>query len=228
MTSPMRWILALVAAAILPAGGSGTTFVLHVLPVPTSGTILYAGPSNVLINVSPAQPNVILSAIGFKGLQPAENIVALAYHPTTSDLFALGSSHRLYRVDPQSGDCTQVGGVITLMTGTAFGMDVNPSANQIRVVGEANENFRLDLFGAPGIADTNLAYAAADINFGTDPVVVACAYNPTQTLYGIDSNLDILVIQNPANSGMLTTVGPLGVNTSMATGLDITAAGLAY
>jgi hypothetical protein len=41
------------------------------------------------------------------------------------------------------------------------------------------------------------------------------------TLYGIDSNLDILATQNPPNAGLLNTVGPLGFNASDLVGFDI-------
>ena len=50
----------------------------------------------------------------------------------------------------------------------------------------------------------------------------------TTTLYGIDSNLDILTIQNPPNNGTLNTIGPLGFDTSGSVGFDIATAGTAF
>ncbi len=41
------------------------------------------------------------------------------------------------------------------------------------------------------------------------------------TLYGIDSNLDILVLQNHAQRRLLNTVGPLGVNATSNIGFEI-------
>jgi hypothetical protein len=80
-----------------------------------------------------------------------------------------------------------------------------------------------------------LAFAADDINFGRNPSAVGAAYSNNfngtgaTTLYDIDSNLDILVTQNPANSGTLQTIGKLGVDTSNVVGFDITSAtGTAY
>ncbi len=40
-------------------------------------------------------------------------------------------------------------------------------------------------------------------------------------LYGIDTNLDTLVTFNPENGGILHTVGPLGVDATGLTGMDI-------
>jgi hypothetical protein len=47
-------------------------------------------------------------------------------------------------------------------------------------------------------------------------------------LRGIDSNLDVMVIQNPANNGTLTTVGSLGVDASDLSSFDISSGGNAF
>lgn len=128
-----------------------------------------------------------------------------------------------------TGAATVVGSQFTtLLNGTAFGFDFNPTVDRIRVTSEANQNLRLNPSnGAIAAVDTNLAYAAGDVNVGADPRVVGSAYTnsfsgaTTTTLYDIDSNLDILVTQNPPNNGTLNTVGPLGFNTSDLLGFDI-------
>ncbi len=43
----------------------------------------------------------------------------------------------------------------------------------------------------------------------------------TTTLFEIDSGLDILVIQDPANDGVLKTVGPLEVDVPDEAGFDV-------
>ena len=48
-----------------------------------------------------------------------------------------------------------------------------------------------------------------------------CTGATSTQLFGIDSNLDTLVLQNPPNAGVLNTVGSLGVNTSGDVGFDI-------
>jgi hypothetical protein len=48
-------------------------------------------------------------------------------------------------------------------------------------------------------------------------------------LYGIDSNLDILVTQSPANAGTLNTIGPLGVNANNLLAFDVSGtSGIAF
>ncbi|MBD0305370.1 MAG: DUF4394 domain-containing protein [Nitrospiraceae bacterium] len=72
-----------------------------------------------------------------------------------------------------------------------------------------------------------LAYAAGDPRAGQHPNIVGSAYTnnvpgaTSTTLRGIDSNFDILVVQNPPNNGTLNSAGSLGVNTSDLVGYDI-------
>src|SRR5436309_896480 len=68
------------------------------------------------------------------------------------------------------------------------------------------------------------------------PGVVTGVVATTTTLFGIDSNLDVLVRQGSVdgtpvspNTGQLFTVGPLGVNTTNLVGFDISGTtGTAY
>lgn len=227
MTRWLRGILVLAAAGMIPAcGSSGDTFILNVLPVPTSGTILYVATGNVLINVSPAQPNVILSAIGLKDLQVGEVLRGIDYR-AGGELLGFGSSNRLYRIDPQTGNCAVVEPLSVAAVGTAFGVDVDPVGGRIRMLADTNENFTLDPNGGAESIDAALAFAALDPNVGQNPNIVACAFNSAGVLFAIDSTLDLLVSVSPA-AGTLTTIGNLGVNVSSAAGFDITAANLAY
>ncbi len=127
-----------------------------------------------------------------------------------------------------TGAATQVGsnGAFTL-SGSSFGFDFNPTVNRIRVTSNTDQNLRLNPNdGTVTTTDTALAYAAGDANAGANPNVVGSAYtnnfspSATTTLFGIDSNLDILVTQVP-NNGTLNTVGVLGVSVSDAVGFDI-------
>ena len=76
------------------------------------------------------------------------------------------------------------------------------------------ENLRLNPNdGTLTATDATLAYAAGDPNFGANPNEVALAYSNnvagalSTTLYGIDSGLDVLVMQGgPAASRARTAV----------------------
>jgi len=186
--------------------------------------------NNNLVRFDSATPGTIVSSIAITGLVAGDTIVGLDFRPVDGKLFGLGSGSRLYIIDPATGVATQVGtGTFTTpLSGSAFGFDFNPTVDRIRVVSDADQDLRLDPNTAAiaGI-DTNLAYAAADVNFGANPNVAGSAYTnniagaTTTTLYDIDTTLNILVTQNPPNAGALNTVGPLGVDPSAVLGFDI-------
>ncbi|MGH9842399.1 MAG: DUF4394 domain-containing protein, partial [Blastocatellia bacterium] len=113
--------------------------------------------------------------------------------------------------------------------------DFNPVPDRIRLVSDADQNLRLNPNnGTVAATDTNLAFASGDANAGKSPTIVGSAYTnnfagtTVTTLYGIDSALDALVLQGSINgtpvspnTGQLTTVGSLGVDTLDRVGFDI-------
>lgn len=207
--------------------------------------LLYGATSaNRLVSFLAGRPGAILSNVPFSGLQPAETIEGLDVRPASGELFALGSSSRIYRVDRASGALTLVGsGPFTpLLTGSAYGFDFNPAVDRIRNVSDAGQNLRLNPnTGAVVGVDTQLAYAPGDLAFGALPRIVAEAYtrnfagSTSTTLYAIDATADTLVTQGSLggtpqspNGGQLFTVGALGADTGDFAGFDITPFGGAF
>ncbi len=192
---------------------------------------------NTLITFASNAPGTILSGRPISGLQNNETIRGIDFRPATGQLFALGSFSRLYTIDITTGAATQVGGAFsTGLNGSSFGFDFNPTVDRIRVNSDADQNLRLNPnTGAVAFVDGTLAYNSGDANFGVNPNVVAGAYTnnfagaTTTTLYVLDTNLDILAIQNPPNSGGLMTVGSIGADLNDMAGFDISGAtGVAY
>ena len=207
-------------------------------PAPTGpavAEVIYAvTTSNSLIRFDSSSPGTILTIGAITGLQGGETILGIDFRPASRQLFGLGSTSRLYTINVTTGAATVVGTQFTtLLNGTAFGIDFNPTVDRLRVTSQADQNMRLNPNNAAiaGI-DSTLAYAALDANAGANPSIVGNAYTnnfvgtTTTTLYDIDSNLDILTTQNPPNNGTLNTVGPLGFNTSDLVGFDISRASL--
>jgi hypothetical protein len=166
-----------------------------------------------------------------------EDLQGIDFRPANGQLYGLGSTSRLYRIDLTTGLATQVGAspFAVALSGTNFGFDFNPVVDRVRVVSDADQNLRLNpSTGTLAAMDTALSYTVGDPNAGADPKIVGAAYinnvvsATTTTLYGIDSNLDILTIQNPPNNGTLTTIGPLGFDTSGAVGFDIASTSTAF
>lgn len=198
-------------------------------------TIYAVTNSNALVTFDSATPGTIGSSVAISGLVGLnEAIVGIDFRPATGQLYGLGSGSRLYLINPGTGAATQVGlDAAFSLNGSSFGFDFNPVPDRIRVTSDADQNLRLNPNdGTLTMADGTLAYAGGDANVGVNPNIVGSAYTnsfapsprtppPGTTLYGIDSTLDILVIQNPPNDGVLNTVGALGIDTSDMVGFDI-------
>jgi hypothetical protein len=197
--------------------------------VPAQATTIYGvTTTNVLERFDSSTPGTIFGALGITGLQAGETVLGIDFRPATGGLYALGSTSRLYTINPATGAATQVGsaGAFTL-SGTAFGFDFNPVVDRIRVTSNIGQNLRLNPNdGTLTATDTALIYQAGDPNQGATPRVVGSAYNGG-TLYAIDSNLDILANQINPNGGLLSTIGALGFNTSDLVGFDIST-GIAF
>jgi trimeric autotransporter adhesin len=207
--------------------------------------------ANRLISFRGDDPGTLLSSFAISGLTAGESIIGLDVRPATGELLALTDQNRVLRIEPGTGQGVQVGAAIDgslLGAGVPGGFDFNPAADRLRLVNGANDNLRFNPVTftpvdgdivAPGVqGDTDLIFGAADPNFGADPNVVAAAYDrndndgatPT-TLFGIDSELDILVRQGGVdgtpspNLGALTTIGTLGLDPTDNVAFDIAGVG---
>jgi hypothetical protein len=189
-----------------------------------------------LVTFNSLAPQTLLTNVAITGLLPGDIALGIDFRPSTEELFLLASA-RLYVLDPDTAVATPVGSPFTTgLNGMEFGVDFNPVADRLRVVSDNQQNLRIDPnTGAVAAIDADLAFAAGDPHAGDEPHVVGAAYSNnvptagTTTLYDIDSNLDVLVVQNPPNNGTLTTVGGLGVDTTDLVGFDIrSTSGVAY
>lgn len=187
-----------------------------------------------LVSFDSAAPGAIATNVAINGLQAGETLRGIDFRPLTGGLYGLGSSSRLYMIDPNTGNATAVAGAFTpAITGTHFGFDFNPTIDRIRVVGNDDQNTVLNPLTGGATAATAVFYAAGDPNVGANPNIVGSAYDRnfnggvTSQLYGIDSNLDILVRQ--ANSaGTLNSVGGLGFDLGSDVGFDIAPGGTGF
>jgi len=190
-----------------------------------------------LVTFDSGTPGTIGSSVAISGLLSTETLLGIDRRPATGILYGLGSSSRLYTISTTTGLATAVGAgpFSPALSGTAFGFDFNPVPDRIRVTSTDTSNFRLNPNdGTVAGTDTVLSYVLGDSGAGLTPRVVGSAYtnnfNGTAitTLFGIDSNRDVLVMQGglngvpSPNGGGLTTIGTgLGFNTSDLVGFDI-------
>jgi hypothetical protein len=202
--------------------------------VPRNATIcgetIYAlSSNNTLLSFNSDVPGTILSSASISGLQAGESLLGIDYRPAIREIWGITNQNRLYVIDSSSGLARLTATLNTTVNGTAFGVDFNPVPDRMRVTSDADQNLRINVETGATTIDGTLSFNTGDTNAAANPNIVASAYTnnfagaTTTTLYGIDSNLDILAIQNPPNDGRLTTVGALGVDTTDQVGFDIAA-----
>ena len=230
-------------AALLPACATTPTEPLGPL---AKETIHAVTASNQLLSFNAGQPQKILAKKPLSGLRAGDRLVGIDYRVAKGQLFGLGASGQLYRIDAATAAATAVGAPAALPEGREFGFDFNPTVDRIRVVSDTGFNLRLHPdTGAvvdadatqPGVQfDGRLAYGAADRMAGHAPRIVAAGYTYNKdnekltTNYALDGAAGMLVQQGtregvaPAvspNTGHLYTVGMLGTGPFARASLDI-------
>lgn len=241
-----RHALALAAATVLLAACASQP--MEPLGPPAKEMIYAATTTNQLIQFNAGQPQKTLSSRALTGLAAGDTLLGIDYRVAKGQLFGLGASGQLYRIDAKTGAASAVGTPSALPKDGAreWGFDFNPTVDRIRVVNDAGYNLRLHPdTGAvvdgnpnePGLQfDGRLAYDAADVNAGKSPAVVAAGYTYNKdndkitTNYALDGRQGALVHQGskegvqPAvspNTGRLFTVGSLGIGAFERATLDI-------
>ncbi len=215
-------------------------------------TLLGLTTANSLVTFDSATPGTVSAPIAITGLSAGETLVGIDYRTSNSLLYGVGSTSRLYTIDPATAVATPVAAPFTpTLSGTSFGVDVNPVADKLRVVSNTAQNLRVNFTtGAVAATDTPLAYNAAayDAVVGGPapaPQIVGAAYTRNSTAtpgtfvtteYVIDSNTGLLSTQGAAdggdpmnpvpasdspNTGVLFPVGKLGFPVLTNSGFDI-------
>jgi hypothetical protein len=181
--------------------------------------------NNMLVSFNTSNPSHAhtISVTGIEG-----TLLGIDTRPADGLLYGLTTANRLYTLNPMSGEATFVSTLSQpFMGGVISGFDFNPVPDRLRLVGDNDQNFRINVDTGEVIEDGRLAFAAGDRNAGVNPNITASAYinafdGATSTaLYNIDTLLNTLVLQDPPNDGTLVTIGELGVDFGLAGGFDI-------
>ncbi|QHC60941.1 DUF4394 domain-containing protein [Rathayibacter sp. VKM Ac-2760] len=183
-----------------------------------------------LVQFNPLKPGTVTGSVAVSGLTGGDTaLVGIDYRVQDGKLYGVGNtaaSAGVYSIDAATGVATPVTRLTVALSGTAFGVDFNPAANALRVISDTGQNLRQP-FATPGaatVADGALSYAAPAVATGVN----GAAYtnndldpNTATTLFVLDTALDQIAIQSPANAGTLAPTGKLGVDAAGVTGFDI-------
>ncbi|MDQ3012119.1 MAG: DUF4394 domain-containing protein, partial [Acidobacteriota bacterium] len=222
-------------AATLVGTIGGGALIRDLAFVPRAENIYVLTNNNRILVSNSGTPGTATNTLAISGLTGSEKVTGIDFRPGTGQLFGVTDASRLYVINTSTGVATQVGtaAFTPAATGT-FGIDFNPSVDRLRLIGSTGQNLRINpATGAVAATDTNLVFAAGDVNASATPNVSAAAYSgnfagsTSTTLYVIDTTLNALLTQGSVNgttspnTGQLFTVGPLGVDPTGVIGFDI-------
>ena len=171
-----------------------------------------------LIEFRSNQPKNASSIAAIWGLSGDTRLVGIDYRPATGELIGLGDKGGVYAVSDFNAQAVKKSQVGVALAGASFGVDFNPTVDRLRVTSDTGQNLRINVDNGMTNVDTSLSSmgvtGAGYTNNDADP-------NTATTLFDLDSALDQVVVQSPANSGMLAATGKLGVDASPAIGFDV-------
>jgi hypothetical protein len=188
-----------------------------------------------LVSFASSKPQQVRSLGTVQGLVQDAGLVGIDYRVQDGRLYGVGESGGIYTVSlaGRYPRANLVSRLTVPLNGTSFGVDFNPAANRLRVVSDDGQNLRHNIDDPMGAPAAGTTATDAPLTYpGPPPVtatgVGAAAYTNNDldtttatTLFDIDTALDQVVVQSPANAGLLAPTGKLGTDAGSWAGFDI-------
>ncbi|WP_078964999.1 DUF4394 domain-containing protein [Streptomyces aureocirculatus] len=187
------------------------------------------GDGTLMATFTTDRPNVLDWVRTVNGLSGDQRLVGIDFRVQNGLLYGVGDKGGIYTIKtpPEVPDVvvTKVSQLQVDLYGTNFGVDFNPAADRLRVVGDRGQNLRHNLADHSTVEDTVLTTPPLT---GPTRGVTAAAYTNNDhngttatTLFDINTTADQVVIQSPANSGFLAPTGSLTLDAGADSGLDV-------
>lgn len=162
------------------------------------------------------------------GLVADTSVIGIDFRVQDGKFYAVGNHGGIYTISLPTGNQDVVVAKVSQLSvglkGTAFGVDFNPAADRLRVISDTGQNLRHNLNDGTTVSDTPLSNGPGSPASG----VTAAAYTNNDlngvtatTLFDINTTTGQVVIQSPANNGLLAPTGGLGMPVATNAGLDI-------
>lgn len=163
------------------------------------------------------------------GLSGDTSLIGIDYRVQDGKLYGVGNLGGVYTISTADGAATLVNTLSVAPSGTSFGVDFNPAADRLRIISNNGQNLRHNVnTGGTTLVDGTITYTAPPAAPVAALGVTGAAYtnndldpNTATTLFNIDSVMDQVTIQSPANNGILVATGKLGVDVGESVGFDI-------
>ncbi|MDE2150129.1 MAG: DUF4394 domain-containing protein [Gammaproteobacteria bacterium] len=195
-----------------------------------------------LLQFSTDKPGKIENDVALSGLASGQSVVQMQFRPVDGRLYCLTNGAQVCVIDTSTGAVTPVGSGPFVTAALADPqVDFDPVAGDLRVIATAKNLRVLPDTSVLEASDTAPDYAAGDVNVNVAPNLAGIAYNNNRTgntsttLYALDQSTQSLVrigsfggSPDAAATGLLFTVGTLGVNFGSNDGFDIDGLGTAF
>ena len=203
-------------------------------PAMTAGDVFALTASNKLISFNRDAATTVRTSVAITGLPSGENLVGIDFRPADGVLYGVGSAGRLYTINTDTGaatlkstlaaDAADTTAPFTALAGTEFGVDFNPVADRLRIVGSTGQSLRINVDTGAVTTDGSINGGAATSSVTGSAYTNSFANTGTTTLFALDAATDTLYTQNPPNDGTLSVPVTLGVDAASVSGFDIDAA----
>ena len=148
-----------------------STMALAALASGAQAALVYSLASNggSLIRFDSSSPGIVTTLGSISGA--IGRLHGLDFRPADGLLYGYeANTSGIYGVNVNTGVTTLVS-TSTIPVGTSsLGIDFNPTVDRLRIVTSADENRRINVATGVAIADGALAYAAGDVNAGSNPL----------------------------------------------------------
>ncbi len=189
--------------------------------------LLVLDDQNQLFRIDVDDPLTLSTAVTITGLAQGERIVSIAIDPATGNLLGYSTTQHCYIVDKSSGAATDLGLLnqsVTSSDTTRF-IDFQPVNGHLRVQGSEHTNVEID---PSTLAVQSVGYAPnyvnGDVHDNVQPELAGSAFinnypgSTSTQAYALDSGTDTLDFHTET-SGLLFTIGDLGVDASLDSSL---------
>ncbi|MFC4009918.1 DUF4394 domain-containing protein [Nonomuraea purpurea] len=223
-------LIALAAATAIAVGPAGTS--LAAGSSSTTAAALRAfgitDDGKLMATFTTDKPEQLDWVRKFTGLVTDTFVIGIDFRVQDGKFYAVGNHGGIYTITLPTANqdvvVTKVSQLAVGLKGTAFGVDFNPAADRLRVISDNGQNLRHNLNDGTTVADSQLSNGPGSPASG----VTAAAYtnndlnaDTVTTLFDINTSTAQIVIQSPANNGLLAPTGALGKPVALNAGLDI-------
>lgn len=129
---------------------------------------------NTLVSFKPGNSTETTSVavMGVEG-----TLLGIDTRPANGAVYGITTANNIYTIDSNTGVATYISTLDTPFEGgTISGFDFNPVADHLRLVGDNDQDFRINVDTGAVTVDAALAFAEGNFNQGVNPNVTAAAY----------------------------------------------------